>query len=204
MTENTQENEVKIKGDFTPDPNVCRFVVNRPVVDGEWAYVFRSAADAPGSELISAIFELEGVSLVRLSGDTLTVTKESDDSWPKLAGKMIPLVKEIISKGGPFIQAEILEAQQSSPADDEVTQIIVQIFEQQINPALASHGGFVKLHKVQGSDVYIEMGGGCQGCAASQATMKFGIERSIKEALPQIQQVIDVTDHDAGSNPYYS
>jgi NFU1 iron-sulfur cluster scaffold homolog, mitochondrial len=48
------------------------------------------------------------------------------------------------------------------------------------------------------------MGGGCQGCASSRATMKFGIERAIKEAIPSVRNVVDATDHDAGTNPYYS
>ena len=53
-------------------------------------------------------------------------------------------------------------------------------------------------------DVYVEMGGGCQGCAASKATMKNGIEKTIREALPKVREVIDITDHSAGENPYYN
>jgi Fe-S cluster biogenesis protein NfuA len=77
------------------------------------------------------------------------------------------------------------------------------LLDSQINPFLASHGGFVKLHRVEGRDVHVEMGGGCQGCAASQQTMKHGIERAIREAIPQVGEVIDSTDHAAGANPYY-
>jgi Fe/S biogenesis protein NfuA len=81
---------------------------------------------------------------------------------------------------------------------------IEQALSEQINPALASHGGWVKLVKIEGQDVYVEMGGGCQGCASSRATMKFGVERAVKEAAPAVRNVIDATDHEAGSNPYYS
>jgi Fe-S cluster biogenesis protein NfuA len=78
------------------------------------------------------------------------------------------------------------------------------VLESSINPALASHGGWVKLNRIEGQDVYVEMGGGCQGCASSRSTMKFGIERAIKEVAPNVRNVIDVTDHEAGTNPYYT
>ena len=74
-----------------------------------------------------------------------------------------------------------------------------------INPALASHGGYASLVEVQGDDtVVVTMGGGCQGCAMSQATLSDGIKRAIMEAIPEVSEVIDVTDHDAGENPYFS
>jgi Fe/S biogenesis protein NfuA len=64
------------------------------------------------------------------------------------------------------------------------------------------HGGFVKLVKVEDRDVFLEMGGGCQGCAASQATLRQGIEAAIRDVAPQVRNVVDVTDHAAGTNPY--
>jgi len=81
---------------------------------------------------------------------------------------------------------------------------IRQLLEEQINPALASHGGFATLKGVEGSKAYVEMGGGCQGCAVSAMTLRDGIESSIKENIPEITEVVDATDHDLGENPYYS
>ena len=82
--------------------------------------------------------------------------------------------------------------------------MVERLFESHINPALASHGGFARLVKVEDRDVYIEMGGGCQGCASSQATLRHGIETAIRQVAPQVREVIDVTDHGAGENPYYA
>lgn len=75
----------------------------------------------------------------------------------------------------------------------------------QINPALAAHGGFVVLAGVDEDDgsVYLRMGGGCQGCAMSRMTMIQGVQASLREAIPQVTRVVDVTDHAAGDQPYY-
>ncbi|WP_436795028.1 NifU family protein [Actinospongicola halichondriae] len=81
---------------------------------------------------------------------------------------------------------------------------VQQLLEQQINPGLAAHGGFAELKGVEGDKVYVLMGGGCQGCAVSAMTLREGIAASITSAIPEITEVIDVTDHDAGENPYYS
>lgn len=85
-----------------------------------------------------------------------------------------------------------------------LAQKLQQLLDRHINPSLAAHGGFAKLERVDGTVVYISMGGGCQGCAMSAATLKEGITAMIDQALPEVTQVLDVTDHDSGENPYYS
>ena len=84
-----------------------------------------------------------------------------------------------------------------------VAEQVEQLLKEQINPALASHGGFAELKGVDGDKVYVTMGGGCQGCAVSAMTLRDGIARSITEAIPEVTEVIDTTDHDAGENPFY-
>ena len=198
------ETELRIRGEFTPDPNVCRFVVSKQLFDDDWTFQFNSPADAPGSALIAALFEVEGVSEIRVLRDTFTSTKNSQDPWPALAGKLIPVMRQHLAGDASILDAGEREAMKDAPLEDDVQGVIAELLEQQINPALASHGGFVTLQRIEGHDVYVEMGGGCQGCASSRSTMKFGIERAIKEAVPQVQNVIDAPDHEAGSNPYYS
>ena len=85
-----------------------------------------------------------------------------------------------------------------------VAEQVEQLLKEQINPALASHGGFAELKGVDGDKVYVTMGGGCQGCAVSAMTLRDGIARSITEAIPEVTEVIDTTDHDAGENPFYT
>jgi Fe/S biogenesis protein NfuA len=79
-----------------------------------------------------------------------------------------------------------------------------QLLDGQINPALAMHGGFAALDRVEDDVVFVTMGGGCQGCAVSAMTLREGIARSIKEAIPEVSDVIDTTDHAMGENPYYT
>jgi Fe/S biogenesis protein NfuA len=81
---------------------------------------------------------------------------------------------------------------------------VQELIDSMINPAVAGHGGFVELVDVQDNRVYLQMGGGCQGCGAADVTLKQGIERLIKEEIPEIAEVLDATDHSAGSNPYYT
>jgi Fe/S biogenesis protein NfuA len=84
-----------------------------------------------------------------------------------------------------------------------IAEQVEQLLREQINPALAAHGGFAELRGVEDDKVYVTMGGGCQGCAVSAMTLRDGIARSIKEAIPEVTDVIDTTDHASGENPYY-
>lgn len=85
-----------------------------------------------------------------------------------------------------------------------IAEQVEQLLTEQVNPALAAHGGFAALKGVDDTVVYVTMGGGCQGCAVSAMTLRDGIARSIKEAIPEVTDVIDTTDHDAGENPFYT
>ena len=81
---------------------------------------------------------------------------------------------------------------------------IQKLIDDEINPFVASHGGEIQLVDYLDKNVYIEMLGGCQGCAASTATLKQGVERLLRDHFGgDINEIIDVTDHDAGENPYY-
>ena len=86
----------------------------------------------------------------------------------------------------------------------ELPDKVRQLLDAHINPALAMHGGMAELVEVEDDKVFIRMGGGCQGCSMSMLTLREGITAMIKEALPEVSDVIDVTDHDAGENPFYS
>ncbi len=80
---------------------------------------------------------------------------------------------------------------------------VQNVIDDQINPAVASHGGSVELLDVKDDIAYIALGGGCQGCGMVDVTLKQGIEVMIKEAVPEIREIIDKTDHAGGSNPFY-
>ena len=85
----------------------------------------------------------------------------------------------------------------------DVTTRVQELIDSTINPAVAGHGGFIELLDVKDNKVYLAMGGGCQGCGAADVTLRSGIERLIKEELPEVEEILDATDHAAGANPYY-
>lgn len=92
-----------------------------------------------------------------------------------------------------------------SPAwDDPVAQRVQDVLDTMINPGVASHGGTVSLHGVEDGAAIIEFGGGCQGCGAADVTLKHGVERMIREQVPEIARIVDATDHAAGEDPYYA
>jgi Fe/S biogenesis protein NfuA len=91
------------------------------------------------------------------------------------------------------------------PADlsGDVPQRVIQVLEEQINPSIASHGGHAELVAVEESIAYLRLSGGCQGCGMAAVTLSQGIEVAILDMVPEITEVVDVTDHATGSNPYY-
>jgi len=86
----------------------------------------------------------------------------------------------------------------------EMMEKIQTVIDDLVNPALAMHGGFVELVDVDDGVVSMRMSGGCQGCGAAQMTMAQGIEALLRDEIPSVRKVVDVTDHEAGENPYYA
>ena len=84
-----------------------------------------------------------------------------------------------------------------------ISEKLQQLLDQHINPSLAAHGGYAELVKMEETAAHILIGGGCQGCAMSAATLRQGIEVMIAEAIPEITEIVDVTDHEAGENPFF-
>lgn len=118
------------------------------------------------------------------------------ESAPKLKGATIDYVEGITESG---FKIENPNAAWTNPKAAAVQQVL----DTQINPGVAMHGGHVTLLDVKDDIAYIALGGGCQGCGMADVTLKQGIEVAIKEAVPEIRQIIDSTDHAGGTNPYY-
>lgn len=192
---------IKITGELTNDPSMCLFHLEQPIIE-EWTVTFNAPEDSHGSALADHLFKVEGVARVTVSGKTITVIKNVMTPWPHLAGEIGAAIRAAVASGQPLIADAVIERLKDFSPDD-IEAAVAELFEEQINPALASHGGFVRLVKVDGRDVHVEMGGGCQGCSASKATMKYGVENAIRRVAPQVRHVLDVTDHAAGTNPYF-
>ena len=156
-----------------------------------------------GSRLVDLLFAIEGIVRIWIRDSVITLSKNCADPWPEMAGRVVPAIRAALTGEVPAVAEEALNAIRNAPMD-EVGIKVDTLFKDHINPALKSHGGYARLVRVEGRDLFVELGGGCQGCSASKATLRNGIERAIREIAPQIRDVVDVTDHAAGANPYYS
>ncbi|MFQ5882561.1 MAG: iron-sulfur cluster assembly accessory protein [Candidatus Methylomirabilales bacterium] len=118
------------------------------------------------------------------------------ESAPNLQGATVDYVDGIYESGFKIDNP-------NSVWTDSKAKAVQEVIDMQVNPAVASHGGHVTLLDVKDDIAYIALGGGCQGCGMVDVTLKQGIDVMIKEAVPEIRQIIDTTDHAAGNNPYY-
>jgi len=84
-----------------------------------------------------------------------------------------------------------------------LAEAVNKALEEKVNPAIASHGGFISLVAVEEGTAYLRFGGGCQGCGMANATLKQGVEKVLFEEVPELKKVMDVTDHASGTNPYH-
>jgi Fe-S cluster biogenesis protein NfuA len=90
------------------------------------------------------------------------------------------------------------------PDDDAIYHFVTDVFRDQINPAVAKHGGKIELIDVQDRTVVVRMKGGCQGCGMATVTLRQGIEASLRKMIPGLAGIRDITDHTAGTKPYYA
>ena len=185
------------------DPDTCKFTASRTVHPGG-PFFFDTRERAAGSPLVERLFALGGVAHVLVADNVVTVGKEPSASWSELKSAIGAAIRTQLLTGTPGIVA-LSPAMAGPPVDlsGDVAQRIVQVLEQQINPSIAAHGGHADLVAVEDDAAYLRLSGGCAGCGMAAVTLSQGIEVALRESVPEITRVIDVTDHAAGTNPYY-
>ena len=185
------------------DPDTCKFTVSRTVHRGG-PYFFDNQEWAAGSPLVERLFALGGVAHVLVADNVVTVGKEPNASWSELKSAIGAAIRTQLLTGTSGI-LDLSPAMAAPPADlsGDVAQRVVQVLEQQINPSIAAHGGRADLVAVEEGSAYLRLSGGCAGCGMAAVTLNQGIEVALRESVPEISRVIDVTDHAAGTNPYY-
>ena len=193
------ESEISITGDPITDAS-CRFTVDRPVyTDKSFAFLNKEAAH--GSPLAQRLFEIEGISRVVVSHDQITVNKAAQADWQEIGKSIGAAIRAHMGTDDPAVSDAAWE---NIPSSDDIRVQVQDVLNTDINPQVASHGGVIKLIDVKDNQVYIQMGGGCQGCGQADVTLKFGIENAIRAAVPGVGDILDVTDHASGRNPYYT
>ena len=132
---------------------------------------------------------------LELKMDSFTAFIDAE-SAPQLEGATVDYLEDKFRSG--------FQVDNPNPLWEEPTaQAIQEVLDTRINPGVASHGGFVSLMDYKDDVAYIAFGGGCQGCGMIDVTLKQGVEVMIKEAVPQVRGIVDLTDHASGDSPYY-
>jgi Fe-S cluster biogenesis protein NfuA len=193
------DTEIAIIGEPTLNPATCKFTVDRPVYAGGAAY-FGNRQAAGLSPLAQRIFEIPEVENILIAENQVTVTKSGIDPWPAIGKRIGAKIREHIRSNDPAVSDQYIDAMLP---ESEIRKKVQNLLEKEINPALGMHGGWVELLDVKKNSVYLKLGGGCQGCGSANMTLKMGIEKAIREQIPEVGEVLDATDHAAGRNPYY-
>ncbi|HEY6808678.1 MAG TPA: NifU family protein [Gemmatimonadales bacterium] len=181
------------------DTGRCKFICSEPVLAGALRR-FRTAAEAAGSPLAAGIFAISGagVTEVVVSGNIVTVGKQSPAPWPAVGKAVGQAIRSALAGPVPAVTA----APAARTDDDALYDRVAALFEEQVNPMVARHGGRIELIDVQDAVVMLRMSGGCQGCGMADVTLRQGIEAMLQQEIPEVQGIMDITDHSAGANPY--
>ena len=184
-----------------PDPALLALWLEvRGVQDAQFVYdlYFQAAADAGDDDSVVEDGELTIVvpksSVDQLRGARLEWSGEGEGGLV-LVNPNTPEPEEL------GVPAEVMAAGLGGPLGSRVSEVL----EQAVNPSIAAHGGRADLVAIDesGGVAYLRLSGGCQGCAMSRMTLTQGIEEALREEVPEITRVVDVTDHSGGANPYY-
>jgi len=197
MTQPAQD--IAITAQPAADPQVCTFMIDRPLHEGRAVYC-RSIEAAAGSPLLEELFAVADLREVIVDGPALTIVKNGDASWQQLGPRIAAAVRGALASGEPPVAAGSAEP---TAAEEDIRQTVEWILRERVNPQIESHGGFVEVRDVQETTVFLVMGGGCQGCSSAKATLRGGVEKALRQAVPEITDIVDLTDHASGENPYY-
>jgi Fe/S biogenesis protein NfuA len=195
VTDAAVEKTVLVRSRETDPERFALWVEVTGVSGGEYAYdlSLQPLADAPPDAHVEDLGRVAVVipagSVERLRGATL------DRQGDLATGGLV------IRNRTPASPATGVPA--TADLSGDIAQRLIQVLEQQINPAIAAHGGSAELVAVEADTAYLRLGGGCVGCGMVSVTLRQGIEVALREAVPVITRVIDVTDHASGENPYF-
>jgi len=191
-------NKIKITAQPTADADICKFLLENEISNR--AVGCRSKEMAHGAPLLEALFEIDGIREALVLGNVVTIARSSSERWSELGRKIGFAIRKIIESGVTPIPDEW---EKTPPSAGDIFDEVEKVLASRVNPGVATHGGRVELVDVKGTAVYLRMSGGCQGCGAANVTLRQGIEKAIRARIPEVTEIIDVTDHASGKNPYY-
>ena len=202
VSEKAKRHVLKIRADEPEGDRLALWIEVVGARNGEYAYDLYF--DVPDKAV-------EGDAVVH--GDDLTVVIPAD-SVENMTGATLDMTRDLLNPGmvitnpnrppaAPGMGAPNIEMPDPSELTGTVEERVRLVLDRYINPSIAAHGGTAELVAVEGETAYVRLGGGCVGCGMAAVTLSQGITVAIKEAVPEIVDVVDTTDHASGTNPYY-
>ncbi|MEJ2146991.1 MAG: NifU family protein [Acidobacteriota bacterium] len=145
---------------------------------------------------------------LRIDSDGLELVIDPN-SASNLNGASVDFEDRVVRSGFKFNNPNKPEVPEvgSGPRGDltgSTAERVQQLLDRELNPAVAAHGGRINFVGVKDNKVYLSFGGGCHGCGMVDVTLKQGVEARIRELIPEIEEVVDTTDHSSGQNPFYA
>ena len=197
---------LQVKCVVIDNPEARSFVIGQKISTRAVEYL--TQADSQLSPIARKIFGFPWAEKVKVGTNFIEVQKQSWVDWDILEEPLTGLIQEHFEsefkKLGPgALLEENREPAIATTSNDPRFLAVEKLIENEINPSVAGHGGKVVLLDVKGDKAFVRLEGGCQGCSQSAATLKQGIEVRVKEVFPDINEVLDITDHAMGSNPYF-
>jgi len=185
------QSSVYVSLEFTPNPNTLKYSVNRQLLE-KGAVNFVKKDDAEGrSPLAIKLFDVPGISGVMLGKDFVTVTKTEDGDWDVVHKSSSSIIEKHLTQNEPVLTDAGPQASHKG-GETEIENKIREILDNEIRPAVAMDGGDITFEKYEDGVVYLYLQGSCSGCPSSTATLKLGIETRLRDAIPEIQEVVAV------------
>ena len=188
---------VYVSLEFTPNPNTLKYSVNRDLL-ARGAANFTRAEQAKSSPLAVKLFGVPGIAGVMIGKNFVTVTKSEAGDWESVHKSCSTIIEQHLSAGEKVLDEEARDESREqesgthSEADGQIVRKIREILDNEIRPAVAMDGGDITFEKFENGVVYLYMQGSCAGCPSSTATLKTGIETRLKQAVPEVQEVVSL------------
>lgn len=184
---------VTVTLEFTPNPNTLKFVVNRNFLE-KGAANFPDSSNVSGSPFAEKIFQIPGICGVLVGTNFITITKSPEGDWDIIADQVPKTVEAYVLSAAPFFTEEWLKkpAPTSTGENAAIEDKIKEILDNEIRPAVAMDGGDITFGKYEDGIVYLHLQGACSSCPSSIATLKMGVETRLREAIPEVKEVVQV------------
>ena len=182
-----------IQTESTPNPSSLKFLPGKIVMEKETAD-FRNVEEAKRSPFALNLFKIDGVEGVFFGSDFIAITKNNNHEWEMLKPSISETIIEFYKSGAAIVlQGEEDKTDTSNTEDNEAVTKIKDIIETKVRPAVAKDGGDITFQSFDNGIVYLQMKGSCAGCPSSTATLKVGIEKTLKHYIPEVLEVRQVT-----------